>query len=152
MKFIKNRLDPSALSPEDFREVERLLTEVFSQPRASLVSADGSVLALPEPIYQLLVSVLVGLRERKAMVLLPEDETFTTQAAADYLGMSRPFLISLLEEGKIPYHRVGSHRRIYFKDLNDYQRQRDTARRNALEEFRDQLMADGLDEDDDSGE
>jgi excisionase family DNA binding protein len=64
--------------------------------------------------------------------LVPEEETFTTQAAANFLGMSRQYLVTLLENGQIPFHRVGSHRRVTFKDLLAYQKTRDAARRQTM--------------------
>ncbi|MCB1244354.1 MAG: helix-turn-helix domain-containing protein [Verrucomicrobiae bacterium] len=78
--------------------------------------------------------------------MMPEDESFTSQAAADYLGMSRPFLISLLDKGEIPFHYVGSHRRIVFKDLLDYERERDAARREAMSNLSKNVLEAGLDD------
>ena len=132
MTSTPNRLDPNDLSPEDFQEVDRLLAEVFGQQRPALVSATGDRLELPQPIFDMLVTVLRSIRERRAIVMLPEDESFTSQAAADYLGMSRTFLITLLEKGEMPFHYVGSHRRIVFKDLVKYEVKRDASRRAAL--------------------
>jgi len=77
------------------------------------------------------------------MVLVPEDETFTTQAAANFLGMSRQHLVDLLEEGHIPYHKVGSHRRIYFYDLRAYSAERDLARRKTMDELFDRVNDSG---------
>ena len=73
--------------------------------------------------------------ERRTVVLVPEDETFTTQAAADYLGVSRQHLVDLLEGGQIPFHKVGSHRRVAFRDLLAYEKRRDKERRAALDEL-----------------
>jgi excisionase family DNA binding protein len=147
MKITQNRLDPSELSPEDFLEVERLLGEVFGkQQRPALVNAEGQRLELPQPVFDMLVHVLRSIRERRAVVMMPEDESFTSQAAADYLGMSRPFLISLLDKGEIPFHYVGSHRRIVFKDLLDYERKRDAARREAMSNLSKKVLEAGLDD------
>ena len=147
MKLTQNRLDPSELSPEDFLEVERLLGEVFgSRQRPALVNAQGERLELPQPVFDMLVNVLRSIRERRAIVMMPEDESFTSQAAADYLGMSRPFLISLLDKGEIPFHYVGSHRRIVFKDLLDYERERDAARREAMSNLSKNVLEAGLDD------
>jgi len=67
--------------------------------------------------------------------MLPDDETFTTQATANFLGMSRQHFVGLLESGQITHHRVGSHRRVYFKDLRAYQRKRDAERRAGMNQL-----------------
>ena len=82
--------------------------------------------------------------ERKAIVLVPEDEAFTTQAAANYLGMSRQHLVGLLEQNEIPHHKVGTHRRVTFKDLLAYEKKRDHNRREALDNLTDKVTAAGL--------
>jgi hypothetical protein len=147
MKLAQNRLDPSELSPEDFLEVERLLGEVFgNHQRPALVNAAGERLELPQPVFDMLVHLLRFVRERRAVVMMPEDESFTSQAAADYLGMSRPFLISLLDKGEIPFHYVGSHRRIVFKDLLDYERNRDASRGEAMSNLSKKVLEAGLDD------
>ncbi|HMJ91825.1 MAG TPA: excisionase family DNA-binding protein [Candidatus Acidoferrum sp.] len=71
----------------------------------------------------------------RAIVMLPDDETFTTQATANFLGMSRQHFVGLLESGQITHHRVGSHRRVYFKDLRAYQRKRDAERRAGMNQL-----------------
>jgi excisionase family DNA binding protein len=146
MKLTPNRLDPSDLTPEDFKEVERLLAEVFGARRPALVCASGERLELPQPIFDLLVNILRSIKERRAVVMLPEDEAFTTQAAADYLGMSRPYLIGLLEKGNIPFHHVGSHRRVLFRDLMNYEGQRDSTRREGMSRLLQKVQAEGYDE------
>lgn len=79
--------------------------------------------------------IVLALKEGKPIILIPETESITTQAAADFLGVSRPFLIELLNQNRIPHHRVGTHRRIYLKDLNNFMRERDRARHLALDEL-----------------
>ena len=59
-------------------------------------------------------------------------EELTTKAAADYLGFSRQFLVRLLEQDKIPFHRTGTHRRVYFNDVLEYKKKRDAARHEAI--------------------
>jgi excisionase family DNA binding protein len=140
------RLDPSELSPEDFLEVDRLLAEVLVSERHAIVGGSGERLELPEPVFDLLMDVLRSVRDGRAVVLLPEDDSFTSQAAADYLGMSRPFLIGLLDKGAIPFHRVGTHRRILFKDLLAYETERDIQRREAMNALFEQVRDAGLDD------
>lgn len=67
--------------------------------------------------------------------MIPEDETLTTQAAANFLGVSRQHLVDLLEEGEMDFHYVGTHRRVYFRDLKAYANQRDSKRKETLDEL-----------------
>ncbi len=136
-----NRIDPSLLSPA---ELDQLAELVIEEDRPALVGREGVRIDLPDPIFHHLVRVINMMREGKAIVLFPEEETFTTQAAANFLGMSRQFLVNLLEEGKIPFHRVGAHRRVYFRDLLAYQKQRDNKRHQALKQLAQSVDDEGL--------
>jgi len=80
----------------------------------------------------------------RAIVLIPENQQLTTQRAADLLGVSRPHLVKLLESGKLPYHKVGSHRRIYLKDFVGYQKRRDAERRASLDRIAREAFESGL--------
>jgi len=70
-----------------------------------------------------------------AVTLIPIHAELTTQQAADMLNISRPSLIQLLDEKKLEYRRVGTHRRISFESLMRYKRQQESARRKVLEEL-----------------
>jgi excisionase family DNA binding protein len=76
--------------------------------------------------------ILRNLQSGNAISIVPEHRQLTTQRAANILGVSRPFLVGLVEAGKIPFHMVGRHRRIYLSDLLDYKRRRDAARHEAI--------------------
>jgi excisionase family DNA binding protein len=68
----------------------------------------------------------------QAVAGVSPNRQLTTQRAADLLGVSRPHLVKLLELGQLPYHKTGSHRRIYLNDLLAYQKRRDAGRRRSL--------------------
>jgi excisionase family DNA binding protein len=129
MNETENRLDPSLLTPA---ELDRLMALVNADERPALIGREGVRINLPDPIFHLLARVLRQMQQGRAIVMLPEDETFTTQAAANFLGVSRQFLVNQLEKGEIPHHRVGAHRRITLKNLLAYQQSRDKTRREAL--------------------
>jgi excisionase family DNA binding protein len=57
---------------------------------------------------------------------------FTTQQAADFLNVSRPFLVGLLEQKKLPFRLVGTHRRIRFEDVLRFKENIDAERRKVL--------------------
>jgi excisionase family DNA binding protein len=141
---MENRFDPSALTAGQLRQLDRLSEAVLANDRPALVGRDGVRLELPELIFHLLVRVTRTMREGKAVVLLPESESMTTQAAAEFLGVSRPFVVALLEKDAIPHHKVGTHRRVYLKHLIEYQRRRDARRRNTLDHLRRKVEAAGL--------
>lgn len=115
----------------DLRALQRLI----QRGDARLVGPDGTQIALPAAVHDLLVTILKNLQAGKAVSVVPEHQQLTTQRAANLLGVSRPYLVRLLEDGGIPFHMVGSHRRIYLKDLLEYKRKRDTARHQAINEM-----------------
>ena len=123
-----DRIAPSNLRAD---ELENLLRVLEDQP--ALVGREGFRLDLPDAIFHLLLCTAQAMRRGQTVVLMPQDEPFTTQTAANYLGMSRPHLIELLDKKEIPYHFVGSHRRITLADLQAYARLRDQNRREALD-------------------
>ena len=110
------------------------LGRLIREGGAKLVGADGRQADIPQPVQDLLILILQKMRAGKAVsIVSEEDHALTTQQAADLLGVSRPFLVRLVETGEIPFHRVGAHRRIYLRDVLDYKRGRDAARLVILE-------------------
>ncbi len=93
---------------------------------------------LPAGAVTLLMDILDAMASGQGVTLIPEDAELTTVQAADILHVSRPFLIKLLEEGKIPYRKVGKHRRIQGEDVMNFKRAIDQEREAVL----DQLVAD----------
>jgi excisionase family DNA binding protein len=69
------------------------------------------------------------------VTILQSNAGLTTVEASKLLGMSRQFLIGLLESNEIPYRKVGTHRRLYARDVLAYRAKRDTARRKTLDDL-----------------
>jgi len=141
---VGTRLDPGRLSVEDGDRLQRMRTALQAPRRPALVDATGGQIEMPEPLFQLLCHVVEQVSSGRAVQLLPEHELVTTQAAAKLLGVSRPHLVKLLEAREIPFHKVGSHRRIRFADVAAYARKRAEARRKALGSMTREIQEAGL--------
>lgn len=99
---------------------------------------------IPMTAFRMLVQILSAMGDGKAVTMVPLQREMTTQEAADFLEMSRPSLLKLLEQGGIRFRRVGKHRRVLFEDLVDYRRQSMGDRHAALDELAKQAQKLGL--------
>jgi excisionase family DNA binding protein len=100
-----------------------------------LVGPHNERIPLPRSVFYILQQIVFHMMQGRAITIVPVDKELTTQQAADILNVSRPYLVRLLEEKKIPFFKVGSHRRIRFKDVMDYKKKRDTERTLGLAEL-----------------
>lgn len=98
---------------------------------------------IPEGALPLIQALLSALAQGHAVAIIPIDAELTTQQAADFLGVSRPFVIGLIEKGELPAKKVNKHRRVTFKDLQEYKRRTMEARRRVLDELTAEAQEDG---------
>lgn len=122
----------------DFAEFMRTL-EVFltqNESKAALVDPEGNERQIPNEIFRILDQVTNALASGEGITVVPQGMTMTTQQAADYLGISRPTLVRLLEGGEIEYQQPGRHRRVRLDDLVAYQDAFRSERREALRDLR----------------
>ncbi|MGW4634775.1 helix-turn-helix domain-containing protein [Nocardia sp. NPDC004415] len=137
----------TVLPPEDLRELLNLsvFLEQHNEP-AALLGPDGQQIPLPVEVYEVLVQVVGAMRRRRAVTIAPVEQCLTTQQAADLLGISRPTLIKLVEQGQLPCEKPSGsrHRRLLLSDVLDYQERRRAERGEVLSELVRDAEEDGL--------
>ncbi|MDO4900562.1 helix-turn-helix domain-containing protein [Actinomyces sp.] len=140
----------TTLPPEDHEamlDLSRFLGQV-AEP-AALVGPDGQTVGLPAEVHRVLMDVVRAMSQGRAITVAPVDQVLTTQEAADFLGISRPTLVKLLESGRIPYERpaAGRHRRVRLADIVAYQQQSAQERSGTLDAMTREAVDLGLYED-----
>lgn len=127
----------SAEESELARESSRLLAACIGHgktARLRVIDGDG-VIEVPVAALRMLVDILTNMAAGNAMSLVPIHAELTTQQAADFLNVSRPYVVGLLERGELPHHKVGTHRRVRFSDLMAYKEAQLRKSKDALAEL-----------------
>ena len=133
----------AAIPVEEQQEVLRLYERIRKR-RAKLVGPDGHGVSLPDSLYTFLCRLLADLSDGKCVSIVEGQAELTTMEAAALLGVSRQFLVNLLTGNEIPHHMVGTHRRVYMRDMLEYKAKRDRQRSKLLDQLSGDEAADGL--------
>ncbi|KPP94666.1 MAG: toxin-antitoxin system antidote component [Bacteroidetes bacterium HLUCCA01] len=112
--------DLAKRSLKSFRKLSKLYKNNANSIEFA-VAQDGTAFQLPVAALDSIETILKNLAEGKTSEIISETQYLTTQQAADYLDVSRPFVVRLLESGKIPFKKVGRHRRVLFSELKNYE-------------------------------
>jgi excisionase family DNA binding protein len=118
-----------------------------ARSRTVQVRPDGGrsiSVTVPREAFELFLEVLGQMANGNAVTIVPVHAELTTQQAADLLNVSRPFLVGLLDERKIPSRKVGSHRRVKAADLVAYQQRDEAERKKVLDELTAEAEKHGL--------
>lgn len=108
--------DPGTLQPESRERLH------------GYTRGDADFEHLPSQVVSYLADIVEHLRSGETVNVIVQEDEVSTVEAAKVLGVSRPFLIKLLDRGRIPHRRVGSDRRILASDLTAYILQQKEAR------------------------
>lgn len=129
------------------RTVFQFLKQHRGQPHLTFPAQGRSareLVPLPAAALELIGQMLSQLARGKAVTIIPIHSEMTTQQAADFLGVSRPHLVKLLQQREIPFRKVGAHRRVRVEDLLAYKKHEDTGRQKALDELAEESQKLGL--------
>lgn len=132
------------LARESSSELSRLMERGGGLKVTISAGADEAEVAIPEIVFRLLKAILAELGQGHAVALSLIDQEVSTQKAADLLNVSRPYLIKLLESGKIPFRKVGTHRRVRLAELLDYKARMDAEAERAYAELVQQAQELGM--------
>lgn len=124
-----------ATEPEDVAEMAQLIQILSSDAAVEVAASTGERAMIPAALRHVLLEAVSTLVHGDSIKLVPLRRELSTFQAASILGVSRPHLIKLLDQGAIPYRRVGTHRRINLSDLLAYKEQRHTRSQELLTEM-----------------
>lgn len=127
------------LAQESSRQMAKLLRRRSKKQllklRVQTKNGAGEIISIPGSAFHLFADMLAEMGKGNGVVVVPVQSEVTTQQAAELLNVSRPFLIEQMEKGLIPFRKVGSHRRIFVRDVMAYKHRTDRSRLKALDEL-----------------
>lgn len=127
------------IARDNLEALERLIQKHASKSKPIEVeiemSGEKTHFKIPASVLGYLNKIIEHMAEGKGVFVIPSDTELSTQQAAEMLNVSRPYIVKLLDEGKIPFHKVGTHRRIKLKDMQAYQRKYEKQQDKALSEL-----------------
>lgn len=129
---------------EEIKLIKQLEKALASGSQPKMIDINGEQVVIPESVLIMWRQVVHAMALGQTITIVPQQQEMTTQEAADFLNVSRPYLIKLLEQGEIPYIKVGSHRRVNLSDLTKYKQERDKKRREGMKQLSQFLQEEGF--------
>jgi excisionase family DNA binding protein len=140
---------PSEHVAHEAQRAQRGLSRLSAADREHIqLRVDGGedeAVLVPRAAFDLFLEILGQMANGNAVTIVPVHAELTTQQAADLLNVSRPYLVRLLEDGSVPYRKVGTHRRVKFADLVVYREQQAQRARAAMQALARESQELGLD-------
>ena len=133
------------LRKADIRNLQNIRSALGdSASKPVFLGAQGKRIPIPRSLHKVLARIVSELATGETISVIPVHQELSSQKAAELLRVSRQFLVRLLDEKKIPFHRSGTHRRIYLNDLLEYKQRRDAKRTSALDALADKVEKAGM--------
>jgi len=140
----------NAKDKEMVRIAQRCIMASLDHSRAAAITlttdtGEHPTVDLPPSALRLIGQLLGAMSEGRPIVLMPTQQELTTVEAANFLNVSRPFIIKEIDAGRLPHRMVGSHRRIALDDLLNYANQMRAQQAGALDRMAENARELGLD-------
>ena len=110
------------LNQRDRKRLALKLSASNAKPLA-VRTADGEI-ELPAVARRAVELLLADLAAGVPVHVLAVERDLSTQETAELLGLSRTFVVELIDAGKIPAHFAGTHRRVRASDAIEYLQRR----------------------------
>lgn len=136
--------NPITAKESEERLVRELCRMLLNSRHFELLSEDGERLEIPDSVRRVFLTALAQMQQGKGVAIVPVGQELTTKEAADILGVSRQYLVRLLERGELSFHKVGTHRRVSLSDLLQYRAARNRERQKAITRMARQAVEDGV--------
>lgn len=137
----ESTLGPHSISAT---EMDVLLRLASGEARAYIHDASGSQVDFPENLISVLATVVKAMHQDDELLLLSRHRVMTTQEAADFVGVSRQYMVRLMDSGVIPCDRTGKHRRARLSNVVAYQQVRAATRKAAMDSMTDMMVEAGV--------
>jgi excisionase family DNA binding protein len=124
--------EEAAFARDSSERINRFMAKGGAEVKLVVEGGTLEGVALPPSAVRILIEGLSAIGKGNAVRLVPQHAELTTQEAADLLNLSRPYVVRLLDESKIPSHKVGTHRRVRLDDVLAYKQESDADRLDAL--------------------
>jgi excisionase family DNA binding protein len=146
-------VSPPPLNAKDREMVkvaQRCIMASLDHSRAAAITltndtGEGPTVEVPPAALKLIGELLGAMSEGRPIVLMPTEQELTTVEAANFLNVSRPFVIKEMETGRLPHRKVGSHRRVALEDLLVYAQKMRVQQGAALDRLAENARELGLD-------
>lgn len=120
----KTTREDQRIAKGSLNDIKNLVHSFKARTKAIKVSFPESdeSLQLPTKVVEMMVEILLGMSAGRSIAVIQTEMEVSTQEAADFLEVSRPHVVRLLEKGEMPFTKAGTHRRIKMSDLIAYQK------------------------------
>ena len=146
--FPEKTVPPPSLEGKKDKIIELLRKTIEKEEHSThlnvKIGGEDISMPLPRHFMTLVFEILTEVAQGHSVSVGSEGEELTTSEAAELLNVSRPHLVKLLEEGKIPFRKVGTHRRVQRNDVLEYKRKQRKEAEEAIQNLADQAQELGL--------